>query len=887
MDDLVLNVKQIGQYPTQTTVAAQDLVLVQSTGLGGPYMSMLATDMVVTSWLISERSIPLQPGTGITWNGSSLTWNAKTFTFTDPVNVPSLSSTGDIFVAGEALANQTWVTGLFDNILENSVTSFNGRIGAVQLTVQDVMRAGAAPTINPHFAGVCTAPTIWNYNDNSDNIATTSWVQHAILNAVTNGCIVGSINGRGGCVVLDADDISTALSEPGSYATANTPPSGDTSKRIATTAFVDDAVAGVQETVLSNLSGIAAQLDQQYAPINSPQFTGVPTAPTASPGSSTGQLATTAFVAAAVTASTTGVSSFNTRTGAVVLTGGDVTNAGGALLASPAFTGNPTAPTQAPGDSSSRLATTSFVQAEVATVNTGVTTFNSRTGAVNLLLADVTAVGGAPLASPALSGVPTSPTAAPTTNTTQIATTAFVTAAIAAMPAPVSSFNGRTGAVSFQASDLSAVGGALLASPAFTGNPQGVTRPPGDSSVSLATTAFVQNALTGVVSGVSSFNTRTGAVTLTAADVTGVGGALLASPVFTGVPAAPTAAPGTNSTQLASTAFVTAAIAASPGGVTSFNSRTGAITLQGADVSAAGGALLASPAFTGTPTSTTAAPTDNSTRLATTAFVAAAIAAGGGVTTFNGRAGAVVLSAADIISATGATYAQADAAPAVGPNNTLWFDSTKGQLFVQYTDPVSSARTWVIANSPAATTPAPASGSRVLLAQQIVSGTPAAVNFFYNFANAAYDLYELEFHNMQISSTSPIVVYMHCSADGSTFDGGSNYAYSSVYSSTGTTANAGGSYASGQGGYPLTGNTDSSSAPRRHQGSVRIFNAGVTSLYKNFMSRCLAWSGTTGLWQSLVTGEWQNATVALQGVGVFPASGTFTAGTFNLYGIAK
>lgn len=38
----------------------------------------------------------------------------------------------------------------------------------------------------------------------------------------------------------------------------------------------------------------------------------------------------------------------------------------------------------------------------------------------------------------------------------------------------------------------------------------------------------------------------------------------LASPTFTGVPAAPTAAPGTNTTQLASTAFVTAAIAAIP-----------------------------------------------------------------------------------------------------------------------------------------------------------------------------------------------------------------------------------------------------------------------------------------------------------------------------------
>jgi hypothetical protein len=43
---------------------------------------------------------------------------------------------------------------------------------------------------------------------------------------------------------------------------------------------------------------------------------------------------------------------------------------------------------------------------------------------------------------------------------------------------------------------------------------------------------------------------------LTTADITNAGGALLAGPTFTGVPSAPTAAPGTNTTQIATTAFV-------------------------------------------------------------------------------------------------------------------------------------------------------------------------------------------------------------------------------------------------------------------------------------------------------------------------------------------
>lgn len=61
--------------------------------------------------------------------------------------------------------------------------------------------------------------------------------------------------------------------------------------------------------------------------------------------------------------------------------------------------------------------------------------------------------------------------------------------------------------------------------------------------------------------------------------------ALLASPTFTGVPAAPTAAPGTNTTQIATTAFVTAAIAAYTPPVTSVFGRTGAVVATSGDYS--------------------------------------------------------------------------------------------------------------------------------------------------------------------------------------------------------------------------------------------------------------------------------------------------------------
>lgn len=62
-----------------------------------------------------------------------------------------------------------------------------------------------------------------------------------------------------------------------------------------------------------------------YALLASPTLTGTPRAPTATLGSTTTQIATTAFVANAVVAATTGVATFNTRSGAVTLVAADLT----------------------------------------------------------------------------------------------------------------------------------------------------------------------------------------------------------------------------------------------------------------------------------------------------------------------------------------------------------------------------------------------------------------------------------------------------------------------------------------------------------------------------------------------------------------------------------
>lgn len=114
-----------------------------------------------------------------------------------------------------------------------------------------------------------------------------------------------------------------------------------------------------------------------------------------------------------------------------------------APLASPAFTGNPTAPTPAEGDDDTSIATTAFVKTAL--------------------------LPKAPLASPAFTGTPTAPTPASGDSSTTLATTAFVKNVLTPK--------------------------APLLSPMFTGNPTAPTPALGDNDLSLATTEFVQAAL--------------------------------------------------------------------------------------------------------------------------------------------------------------------------------------------------------------------------------------------------------------------------------------------------------------------------------------------------------------------------------------------------------
>jgi hypothetical protein len=371
-------------------------------------------------------------------------------------------------------------------------------------------------------------------------------------------------------------------------------------------------------------------------------------------GSTTGTSTTTLQGITNGVTQTAGDSSLKLATTAFVTTADNLK----ANLASPTFTGTVTIPA---GASITGYATESYVTSQgyitssaltpylttstaastyqtisgmssYLTTSTAASTYQTISGMSSYLTTASAASTYAPLASPALTGVPTAPTAANGTNTTQVATTAFVlanggavtsvagrtgavtlsTADISGLgtmatataadystttvanglyyplssnpagyltSAPVTSVAGRTGAVTLAVADIS--GAAPLASPALTGTPTSTTAAVDTNTTQIATTAYVI--------GQSYLKSATASSTY----------APLASPTFTGTPAAPTASAGTSTTQLATTAFVT----------TADNLK----------------ANLASPAFTGTPTAPTATAGTNTTQIATTAFVTAAI----------------------------------------------------------------------------------------------------------------------------------------------------------------------------------------------------------------------------------------------------------------------
>jgi hypothetical protein len=196
-------------------------------------------------------------------------------------------------------------------------------------------------------------------------------------------------------------------------------------------------------------------------------------------------------------------------------------------------------------------------------------------------------------------------------------------------------------------------------------------------------------------------------------------------------------------------------------------------------------APLASPALTGVPTAPTAASSTNTTQIATTAFVTAAVAGASG--TYNNAAVDTHLntgtaSTNEVLSWNGSDYdwvaqsgggggasvTTSDAAPSSPSAGDLWYNTNAGGLFVYYTDANSSQ--WVeIVGKTGATG---AAGGATVSVSDAAPSSPTAGQLWWNSSvNKLYIYYTDANSSQWVQATTP-------GADGA--DGGNITRYANV-----------------------------------------------------------------------------------------------------------
>lgn len=232
---------------------------------------------------------------------------------------------------------------------------------------------------------------------------------------------------------------------------------------------------------IGDVTGLQSALSAK-APVNSPNLTGSPTAPTATGGTNTTQLATTAFVQTALA----GFGAGNMLKSAYDADNDGKVDAAEAADSVPwaGVTGKPS--TFAPAAHSHAISQITGLQAALD--------------------------GKAGLTSPALTGTPSTPTASSGTNTTQIASTAFVQAAIAALidaaPGALNTLNELAAALgddpNFASTVTNGLAGKLAASSNLADLPNKGTARDNLGLGTLATQAANAVAITGgSISGIS------------------------------------------------------------------------------------------------------------------------------------------------------------------------------------------------------------------------------------------------------------------------------------------------------------------------------------------------------------------------------------------------
>jgi len=284
----------------------------------------------------------------------SLTVNSASFTDGFPPSTMTPEASGGLPFFGQEMNGILWmITAYCANFAAGALPQYNATLSAdisgYPLGVVLVNSNGDGLWINqvsgnvtdPDTGGAGWSPVagvgVTTVALSSSNVTLTA-LQSALPFIHVSGTLTGNVNvifptntGQSWIVANDCGGAFTVTCKTASGTGISVPATGFTAP---TSIYCDGS--NIQNTGVSTAG---------LAPINSPALTGTPTAPTASPATTnTTQIATTAFVQAAITAA---LSIY-------------------AKLASPIFSGTPTVPTAAPGTNTLQAASTAFVQAAIA-----------------------------------------------------------------------------------------------------------------------------------------------------------------------------------------------------------------------------------------------------------------------------------------------------------------------------------------------------------------------------------------------------------------------------------------------------------------------------------------------------------------------------------------
>jgi len=521
------------------------------------------------------------------------------------------------------------------------------------------------------FTGTLLVPTPVE-SDNTTKIATTAFVKTSIDNLVDSA--PNNLNTLNELAAAINDDnnfhntVTTAL--------AGKHPSITTSARLNANLIGDNG--DVSNTEYGYLNGVTSAIQTQIdskqatitngsitlqqvnalesilnskAPLNGPIFEGSPTAPTATAGTNTTQLATTAFVKTAVDnlvdSAPGALDTLNELAAAI----GDDSNYAATVTTAlsgkhPSITTSARLNANLIGDNGDVSNTeygylngvTSAIQTQIdskqATITDGDLTIARTTGLQTALDSkQATITDGdltiartnglqtaldlkAPIAGPTFTGTPAAPTATAGTNTTQLATTAFVKTAVDNLvdsaPGALDTLNELAAAIGDDANYAATVTTALSGKhPSITTSARLNANLIGDNGdVSNTEYGYLNGVTSAIQTQIDSKQTTIGDGDLTIARTNGLQAALdakqatitdgdltiarttglqaaldakaaLAGPTFTGTPIAPTATAGTNTTQIATTAFVKTSvdnlISSAPGALDTLNELAAAI----------------------------------------------------------------------------------------------------------------------------------------------------------------------------------------------------------------------------------------------------------------------------------------------------------------------